>query len=111
MGLDIKLKAFLPVRGIDLSGKEVISELSDRFDCLSIPSKDVECILNSDDITSSYKKYVMDNYNEDYLEEVYDVFGEYVIDHKFYNIAKNHLKELDEFLNENKYWHIKWYGS
>jgi len=86
---------------------------SDYFECLQTPTKVTYVILESSDPKAAYTEWVLMNFGEDEIGDVYDfnVSMDEPVGTKVVNFGKDHIEELERWINyhEKRGWNIKWF--
>lgn len=109
MSLNIHLIA--KIDAVSYLGNHTIKH---RFKCWQTPTTKTVEILNSDNKAEAYKSHIM-VFSEDEKFPIYSDDDPFEllepIDYEIVNYAKEHIHELDSFLEEHAGWEIEWYGA
>jgi uncharacterized membrane protein len=85
----------------------------DKFSTIQTPTEITKKILNSDNKIRTYIEYINERMNEDYIENIYSVDDIFEEDEPIAitkgNHATDHINELNDFINNHKYWELCWY--
>ena len=113
MSMNIHLRAELQGEFTSKNGKKLNKTLVERFDCIQTPTSVTKEILKSENKYDTYTEWIKSVFSEDKVLPIYaedDIFAEgEPIGFEKYNVAENHIKELNKFIEEYKDWDIIWF--